>query len=118
MFFNFRVKTQAPWHCTKESLEYITSLCDDGILRGRSNWTTIPNYMGNTSGWKIAECIAFLDDQGLYLFGLLEFNEPMYKPVFLSLLKTLKEMLTFDVTKRSLTTLQDRLNQVYTFISL
>ena len=68
--------------------------------------------MGNTSGWKIAECVAFLDDQGLYLFGLLEFNEPTYKILFISLLNVLKHMLMFDVSKRTLTSLQKDLNKV------
>ena len=80
----------------------MTRLCDEGKLLVPTGWTALPSYIGQSSGWKIAECIRFLGDQGLYILGLLVFKDPHIKELFLDLLQILDKMISHDISDHDL----------------
>ena len=97
-----RSNKDAAWHVKPDSFEYVTRLSDESKLLVPTGWTSLPGYIGQASGWKIAECIRFLGDQGLYILGLLIFNDVEIKKVFMDMVQTLNLMLEYDNDDRQL----------------
>lgn len=93
----------APWHATRDSIEYSIELAESTDCKVRSDWTRVPEYMGEAHKWKLAECIAFLDDQGLYKLNLLRFEDPAYRSDFNLVNTILAKIITHDITDRELT---------------
>lgn len=58
--------------------------------------------MGEAHKWKMAETIAFLDDQGKYKFNLLRFNEPVYRELFNAVNNILAAVISHKITDADL----------------
>lgn len=97
-FTNLNARAHCPWHVTTRSMDYVTQLLESGMLKVRRGWTRINDYVGNPSGWKIAECVAMLDDQGIYIISLLEFHDPSYKDMFVKFFRMLQNLLRHDIS--------------------
>ena len=105
-FMTLTGRSTCPWHVTQQSLEYVTELLESGSLKVRSGWTRINDYVGNPAGWKIAECVAMVDDQGIYIFSLLQFNNTSYKEMFVKFFKLLQNILRHDISDVELETIK------------
>ena len=70
--------------------------------------------MGEAHKWKLAESIAFLDDQGIYKFNLMRFQDPEYRIAFNRILHIVATIITHDITDAELrqkdTELKEALN--------
>lgn len=65
---------------------------------------------------KIAGSVAFLDDQGLYRLGLLQFHDPTIKPIFMDLLQTMKVYLAHDLSERKVSEVHTELVRLLTVL--
>ena len=99
----------APWHATRDSIRNSIKIAEGHECKVRSDWTKVPAYMGEAHKWKLAESIAFLDDQGIYKFSLLSFTEESYRPIFMRLLKLIAKIITHDITDGELQRKDDEL---------
>lgn len=67
---------------------------------------------------KIAEAVSLVDEQGIYLFSLLEFTDPSMKPVFINTLLAFHDILKRDNTKVQIQTYQTVLNAAFAVLEV
>jgi hypothetical protein len=94
------ITTRAGWHVTQESTERVREYI--AVMKFPTGWPSVSGFVmartkvkkGKTKKklkyMKLSERMAIIGDQGLYILGLLDFEDDAYRVRFQNLLRALK----------------------------
>jgi hypothetical protein len=93
------VKCKAPWHLSKTRLQELRWLCTK--LKVCKDWPPVTAMFEFENRMKIADCLAFCSDRGLYFIGLMDID-PVYKNNFVAIVRSLNVVLQKSPPKTEL----------------